>query len=501
MKDIAHFTEGASGIRLRAYQEQVARAIINSVTQKHGLSFVVMFPRQSGKNEIQAQIEAYLLRLYSELREGEIVKVSPTWDPQGINAMDRLEAVLRQNFLVRPSWEKEHGNTFRMGLMRIKFLSASPAANVVGATASTLLECDEAQDVLPSKWDKDIAPMAASTNATRVFWGTAWTSKTLLAREMRAALEAERQDGIKRVFRITADEVGAEVEAYKEFVAEEIRKHGRQHPFVKTQFFSEEIDAEGGMFPPRRVALMRGDHPRRFGPEPGRVYAFLLDVAGEDEAGHAEGDGDSGGKAGALSNPGRDATALTIVEVDLSALSDPVIAAPIYRVVDRRLWVGTKHTAIYGQLLALSQHWEPRFLVVDATGVGAGLTSFLQRSLNERVIPFVFSAASKSKLGWDFLSVVESGRYRDYKPAGLDADQAQFWRELEHCQMEVLPGPERRLRWGVPDGTRGPDGELVHDDLVLSAALVAVLDEQQWGLGESAVVAARDPLEEMQEVY
>jgi hypothetical protein len=37
------------------------------------------------------------------------------------------------------------------------------------------------------------------------------------------------------------------------------------------------------------------------------------------------------------------------------------------------------------------------------------------------------------------------------------------------------------LRWSVPDATRDPKtGELVHDDLALSAALCAVLDEQDW---------------------
>ena len=44
----------------------------------------------------------------------------------------------------------------------------------------------------------------------------------------------------------------------------------------------------------------------------------------------------------------------------------------------------------------------------------------------------------------------------------------QFWREVESCQMEILPGPERRMKWGVPDSTRHPStGELVHDDLLV----------------------------------
>ena len=44
----------------------------------------------------------------------------------------------------------------------IHFLTGSPTSSIVGATASLLLECDEAQDVEIAKWDKEIAPMAAS---------------------------------------------------------------------------------------------------------------------------------------------------------------------------------------------------------------------------------------------------------------------------------------------------------------------------------------------------
>ena len=40
---------------------------------------------------------------------------------------------------------------------------------------------------------------------------------------------------------------------------------------------------------------------------------------------------------------------------------------------------------------------------------------------------------------------------------------------------------DRRLRWGVPDGTRDPaTGELIHDDHLVAAALVAELDDQEW---------------------
>ena len=497
LTDMVLFAEHASGLKLRRYQEEVARSIVNSVVQRKGLTFVVIFPRQSGKNELQAQIEAYLLTLLSQVG-AEIVKVSPTWKPQSLNAMRRLERVLEKNVVAREWWKKEQGYIYRVGQARIFFLSGQPGANIVGATASTLLECDEAQDVLIAKWDKEIAPMAASTNATRVFWGTAWTSRTLLARELRAAREAERRDGQRRVFVLDAGQVAAEVSAYGEFVAEEVRRHGRQHPFVKTQYFSEEIDQEGGMFPPRRTALMRGDHPAREAPEPDQVYAFLLDVAGEDEGAAAGEDG-----AESLAYPQRDSTALTIVEVDLSSLSDQLLQAPTYRVVGRRCWTGVRHTALYGQLRALIDAWDPRCIVVDATGVGAGLCSFLDAAYPHRVLPFQFNTASKSRLGWDFLSVIESGRYREHRPSPVYAqEQALFWRELSFCQMEIIPGPERRMRWGVPAGTRDPaSGELVHDDLVLSAALVSALEGQPWGLGDSTLNPAPDPLHGMRDIF
>ena len=159
-------------MRLRNYQEAVARAVVDSVMNGRGLTIVVMFPRQSGKNELQAQIEAFLMTLYRN-KEREMVKVSPTWKPQSLNAMQRLERVLARNCICRSLWAKERGYIYRMGGVRIFFLSGSPSANVVGATANLLLQCDEAQDVLSSKWDKEFGPMAASTNATRVFWGTA----------------------------------------------------------------------------------------------------------------------------------------------------------------------------------------------------------------------------------------------------------------------------------------------------------------------------------------
>ena len=495
LSDISLFCRHISGRRLRSYQAEVAQAIKQSVVEGRGETIVVMFPRQSGKNELQAQIEAYLLTMFQNF-DAEIVKVSPTWKPQTQNAMRRLQRVLDKNVFTGGVYRKEAGYIYRLNNARIAFLSGDPEAHVVGATANLLLECDEAQDVRIDKWDKDFAPMAASTNATRVFWGTAWTSETLLAREFRAALRREQEYAAagtpKRLaFRLTAAEVRKEVPAYGVFVDEQIRRLGRNHPLVRTQYFSQEIDAESGMFPAERLALMQGVHPKREAPEEGKIYCLLLDVAGEDENRRQE-------QSNALANPTRDATCLTVVEVDLSTLADELIKAPRYLVAARYQWQGVRHSTLYAEIKALGEHWGARYLVVDATGVGAGLASFLERAFPRRVIPFVFSQKSKSDLGWNFIAAVETGRFKEF----ASPTPTILMQQAAACQFTVLDGPGKLLRWGVPDGARHPQsGNLIHDDALMSAALCALLDGQEWGVARADVVRGYDPLSELKDAY
>ena len=240
---------------LHDYQLVPARAIIDSVLHRRGLEFAVLFPRQSGKNETQAHVEAYLLNL-CQFRGGEIVKAQPTFQPQALNALRRLISVLDRQW-ISLGWRVHEGYQVRMGRACMTFFSANSQASVSGATASLLLECDEAQDVREADWDKKFLPMGASTNATVVYWGTAWTSRTLLAKTIRHLRALEAQDSVPRVFVVTPEQVAAVNPAYGRYVAREVAKKGRQHPLIKTQFFNEEIDGEGGMFPAARRALMR----------------------------------------------------------------------------------------------------------------------------------------------------------------------------------------------------------------------------------------------------
>ncbi len=486
LADPVRFALINAGIELRSYQVDVIRTITDSVLNNKGFTFAVMFPRQSGKNELQAQLEAYLLTLLSST-DAEIVKISPTWRPQSLNAMHRLERILKNGKITRYLWKRNNGYIFNIGRARISFLSGEPQAHIVGATASTLLEVDEAQDVTIAKYDKEIAPMAASTNATRVFWGTAWTSQTLLAREIRASQDQQSRDDQPRVFILTAADVAQEVHGYGNFVRDQIDRLGRNHPLVRTQFFSEEIEADAGMFPLTRQVSMQGDHPAQTNPIAGRIYAFLIDVGGDD----------------ALSNDGstlnikdRDSTALTIVEIQPQTPISNQGSGPIYRVVYRQVWTGVSQPVLYDRIRDLYQHWRPRRVLVDATGIGAGLAGFLQKSIPGKVIPFIFTTASKSSLGWDFLTICDTGRFLDYLQNPSDTLQKLFWQQLTFCQMLTNAGPGRTLHWGVPDGTRDPQtGERIHDDLIISAALCARLETFRWvSSSGGSLIPGKDPL-------
>src|SRR5512135_2108466 len=91
------------GIQLRPYQEKIALAIKDSVVHNRGLTFVVILPRQSGKNEVQRHLFGWLLYRAAE-RGGTIVSVAPTFKPQTINGMERVRQTLDENIATRGQW-------------------------------------------------------------------------------------------------------------------------------------------------------------------------------------------------------------------------------------------------------------------------------------------------------------------------------------------------------------------------------------------------------------
>jgi hypothetical protein len=255
------------GYALRPYQAAAIEAVWRSVRDGAGRQIAWVFSRQAGKDEALAILLAFLLAR-NQARGGTIVVAAPTLRPQAALSRDRLLARLGHP-LTAPLATRLKGNTVAVGAARARFVSAAPTANARGLTADLLLVANEAQDIRPEIWDAVFDPMAASTHATTLFLGTVWSRETLLARQMRHLAQETVADGEARVFRVPWETVAASVPAYGERVRARIAQFGPAHPFIRTEYFLEELDGDGTLFPAQRLAQLQGTTPGSMRPRPG----------------------------------------------------------------------------------------------------------------------------------------------------------------------------------------------------------------------------------------
>ena len=378
------------------------------------------------------------------------MKCAPTFTPQARISMQRLQDRLRDAGY-DGLWETKAGYMVRVGRARQLFLSADSSANVVGATAHILLEVDEAQEMDKEKFFKEFKPMGASTNVTTVLYGTPWSTDTLLEEAKQTNLELERKDGVRRHFHFDWRDVARYNPLYQMYVEQERQLLGEDHPLFRTQYLLETLDGGGGLLSPMQQAQLRGHHPRQRAPSPRRVYVAGIDLAG----GLTEGTPSA--------KEGRDSTVVTIAELDFSGC-DELFREPLIRVVEHYWWTGRNHASLYPQLVdLLRQVWGCRRVVVDATGLGEGMASFLERALGKAVVePFTFSAPSKSRLGFDLLAAVNSGRLKIYTADGSPEYQ-ELWRQLSAAQAHYRP--KRSMDFSVAPAQG-------HDDYLMSLALL-----------------------------
>ena len=435
---------------LRPYQAQVGRAVLDSVLHRRGLLFTVEMARQGGKNELSAQLELLLMTM-NMASGGSLVKAAPTFMPQAQISLRRLRDRL-DDAGFGGFWRAEAGHILHLMRAQQLFFSAEPSANVLGATASILLEMDEAQDVDREKFAKEFRPMAASANATTVLYGTPWNGHTLLEELAQENLELERKDGVQRHFSFDWRAVAACNPRYREYVEGERARLGDEHPLFRTQYRLLPVAGSDGMFNAAQRAQLQGDHPRQRVPTPGVSYVAAIDVGGEPWG------------SGQAANPDRDSTVLTIGELDFSAEGPE----PRIRVIQHYRWTGEpQHTLTPSLVDLLRNVWRCRRVVVDATGLGAGVASFLGKALGSIVEPFVFTSPSKSRLGFELLAAVNTGRLKAYAADGSPEHQA-FWSEVDLAQVRYRPN--QTMDFSV-DAAQG------HDDFLMSLALLVKAGE------------------------
>ncbi len=444
-------------MELRPYQLEVARAAMDSIQKGMGLIFSVEIARQGGKNELSAHLEVLLLTLYMA-RGGNLIKCSPTFKPQTIISMERLKQRL-DDFGFEGIYHPQMGYIVQLGSAKAIFLSAEGSSSVVGHSADILLEIDESQDVSKEKYTKEFHPMGSASNVTTILYGTTWDDSTLLEEVKQANLELERKDGIKRHFSYDWQEIGRHNPDYLRFVEAERQRLGEEHPLFRTQYALLPVTHGGGFLSRQQVALVLGEHQRQSHPEGKRTYIAGVDLAGEHEQ---EMTGDA-----PVNNRGRgcDSTVITIAEVD----ADPATSLragpsqPLLKVVEQYQWTGTPHSQLYTQMTDILKNvWNCHRIVVDATGIGQPVASFLRKELGRSVIPFVITSRSKSDMGFELLSLVNSGRLKLYKQDGSREYKETLF-ELERARVRYRPNQTMNFYVDPQEG---------HDDFLVSLALV-----------------------------
>ncbi|MBI5948549.1 MAG: hypothetical protein HY875_10470 [Chloroflexi bacterium] len=421
---------------LRAYQARALRNLLRAIPKHPGATFTVMFPRQAGKNEVQAWLVALLLRANVH-HGGEIVVAAPSYRPQARISLERVRRrleLVEGYFPAAPA--RIAGNTISAGGASATFLSASPEASVAGHTASLLLVGDEAQDIDAETFDRQFRPMAASTGAPTVLFGTAWDGSSLL--EVAAARNRERDlrdaaAGATVVpfhHQVTWEEVALAVPAYGVYVRGERDRLGADHPLFLSQYELVPARGAGCLFGPGPLARMEGTYPVLNRPVEGERYVAGLDLGGE------------GASA--------DRTVLTVARVDGGRCE----------VVAHASWQGEAYDVLESAVLALASHWRFERLSADASGLGAPVVSRLRRALGARVEAVVFTGGVKSAMGYSLQAAASTGSLALPMPD----DSADAWRcrtELRECRSGLRAGGA--LWWAAPSGG--------HDDYVASLAL------------------------------
>jgi hypothetical protein len=118
---------------------------------------------------------------------------------------------------------------------------------------------------------------------------------------------------------------------------------------------------------------------------------------------------------------------------------------------------------LYPQIIDIIKNvWHCRRVVVDATGIGQPVYSFLRQAVGSSVIPFVFTQKSKSELGFNLLAAVNSGRLKMYT-GDNSSEYQEFWYEMEKSKSFYRPSQTMNFYVEPSQG---------HDDFLMSLALL-----------------------------
>ena len=466
--------------RIRGPQSDIIDRVELAVNQQRGEVITVLCSRQAGKNETAAHIHDRFLIGHESVPGSTWIRMAPTYKPQLVTSMDRIEKFYTDDpFLVNV--RSRHGYMKTNGHANLMFLSAGQQAHVIGATASVCLDVDEAHTIDADKYEDEIHPFTADTNAPTVMWGIAGDKLDLLH------AYRERNEGTDRLMLYPAS-VWADLNPhYAAHYEGRIRDLGRDHPFVLMNYDLVAVESVGAYLKEHhRAALFSGDHPQLEGPRdsegptPHRRYYMVVDIGGESEIPSDE--------LTRQLEPQRDSTFGHILEVDPHEPRGGDVV-PVVRIVRSLFWTG-RHLVdlksdgaaedVANQLVAVAQHWGVVGGMIDALGVGEAVAKVVQRRY-PAIEPYVATSATVSEDCYATLALLNRNRLRYYQadPA-VDENRREMEQQARHTRYEIAA--HERMRIVKPIG-RGSTGQHIDGIKALTYAHRAV------GVGPSVGVA------------
>lgn len=439
LTDINQFCDQLIQLPLLTYQRPIADAISKAVLSKKGGVITCEMPRQSGKNQVAASCEMFLLvRHYAS--GGNLIKTAPTFQPQLTISKNRITGLLDKCPLTKSRWKLKDGNTITLGRARETFLSAQPGANVVGATADIALFVDEGQEIDSEKFERDFSPMRAWKDAPMVVFGVRWDGESFLERLIEENLDKENHDGIRRHFRVEPDQVIAVNPAYERHFEREVARLGSDHILIKTQYLLESVSALGDMFTPAQIVAMQGGFSRRDMPYDGCNYYIGIDIGGE-----------------SLGEESHDESVMVVVERSKSTQDENLRIVNCYR------WSGANWEKLHRELMTLLDHWRPKSVVIDGRGIGnACALSICEKYKSGDVEAYQGTSSTVSDDGFYLMSTAGLGNMKifnepDSKPGSSVVSTKDIFYQLNHARRELASGGN--MRFYVPE-------RYGHDDIL-----------------------------------
>ena len=466
-----HEAQGLLPWPQREAMERCERAIAD----KRGEVLTVLSSRQTMKGENEAHLASRALAIFAGVPGSVWVRTAPTYRPQIVNSKLRLEKFTALDPLIAGRARNREGFIVQVGHAQVHFLSGGASANVLGATASIALSVDEAHKIDRNKFDEELAPFTARTNAPTVLWGVA-ADKLDLLQEYR-----DLNEGTDRLLRYPADVWCALSKAYAGHYAARVRKLGEDHPIILTQYRLIPVEGMGSYLnAPQRASLFSGDHPRLEAPRPGMAYAMVVDCGGQSEL-------DASSEQVRAEEPDRDSTVALVVEWDPYADREPY---PMARVVAGEVWTGQDHMAVLPDLRRMAERWGIRSGCGDANGVGEAPMMALAREF-PCFVAYKGTSPSVSDDCYDLLARINTGRVRWWKadPAS-DPLLKEAQQQARHTSYAIAN--HERMKLLKPHGV-GSSG--LHIDVVKALTyLRTAMQESEMDLAIRGLMAEQKHL-------